>query len=274
MFAKARWIALSGSVVMLISGMSGGISVAVGGESDADFFEKRIRPLLIDRCESCHSTAKGKTSGGLALDTREGWVKGGDSGSPIVSGKPEESLLIRAVKYVADGPQMPPKEKGGKLAEAQIADLVEWVRRGAPDPRLAMARLGGMTVDEARRWWSFQPLNHVEPPAVKDSAWPSTDIDRFILAQQEARGLSRLAAADKRTLIRRITFDLTGLPPTPVEIETFLKDESSEAFTKLVDRLLASRAYGERWGRHWLDVARYADTAGDGADYPVRGARE
>lgn len=273
MLANAQRIARSFRVVLLVvAGMCAEVSVVAGAESDTDFFEKRIRPLLIDRCESCHSTAKGKTSGGLALDTREGWAKGGDSGSPIVSGKPDESLLIRAVKYVADGPQMPPKEKGGKLSEAQIADLVEWVRRGAPDPRVATARLGGLTVEEARRWWAFQPLKQVEPPAVKDSAWPSNDIDRFILAPQEARGLSHLAMADKRTLIRRATFDLTGLPPTPAEIATFLKDESAEAFAKLVDRLLASSAYGERWGRHWLDVARYADTAGDGADYPVREA--
>ena len=273
MLANPQRIARSFRVVLLFAaGMCAEVSAVAAAESDTDFFEKRIRPLLIDRCESCHSMAKGKTSGGLALDTREGWKTGGDSGSPIVSGKPDESLLIRAVKYVADGPQMPPKEKGGKLSEAQIADLVEWVRRGAPDPRVATARLGGLTVEEARRWWAFQPLKQVEPPTVKDSAWPSNDLDRFILAQQEARGLSHLATADKRTLIRRATFDLTGLPPTSAEIETFLKDDSAEAFAKLVDRLLASSAYGERWGRHWLDVARYADTAGDGADYPVREA--
>lgn len=241
-------------------------------ETDDDFFETKIRPLFIERCESCHSTAKGKTSGGLALDTRDGWTKGGDSGPAIVPGKPAESLLIRAVQYLADGPQMPPKEKGGKLPEAQIGDLVEWVRRGAHDPRVAASRIGGMTAEQARQWWAFQPLKQVETPVVKDKTWPSIDIDRFILAQQEARGISHLQTADKRTLIRRVTFDLTGLPPTPGEIETFLNDESAEAFATLVDRLLASSAYGERWGRHWLDVARYADTAGDGADYPVREA--
>lgn len=259
-------------ILVLATGLTAGISGVAAAETDTDFFEKRVRPLLIERCESCHSTAKGKTSGGLALDTREGWAKGGDSGPPIQPGKPEESLLIQAVRYAGDGPQMPPKEKGGKLPEAQIADLVEWVRRGAPDPRVTSARLGGLTVEAARRWWAFQPLRHVETPIVKDTAWPSTEVDRFILAQQEALGLSHVGPAEKRTLIRRATFDLTGLPPTPAEIDAFLADESSEAFANLVDRLLASTAYGERWGRHWLDVARYADTAGDGADYPVREA--
>ena len=248
------------------------VPVVAHAESDADFFEKRIRPLFIERCESCHSAAKGKTSGGLALDTRDGWMKGGDSGSPVIPGKPDASLLIRAVKYIGDGPQMPPKEKGGKLSDAEIAALVEWVQRGAPDPRTATVRIGGMSADEARRWWAFQPIRAVPLPVVKETAWPSTGIDRFVLSKLEQHGPTHLGAADKRTLIRRATFDLTGLPPTPEEIAAFLKDESPEAFANVVDRLLASAAYGERWGRHWLDVARYADTAGDGADYPVREA--
>ncbi|MDB5391390.1 MAG: hypothetical protein JWM11_7036, partial [Planctomycetaceae bacterium] len=234
-------------------------------ESDTDFFESRIRPLLVAKCDGCHSGVKGKTSGGLALDTRDGWQKGGDSGAVIVPGKPDESLLIRAVKYVADGPQMPPKDKGGKLQDAEIASLVEWVRRGAPDPRVTNARIGGMSAEEARRWWAFQPLRPITAPVVKDLSWPATDLDRFILAQQEQRGLTHNAPADKRTLIRRATFDLTGLPPTTEEIAAFLTDESQDAFAKVVDRLLSTPAYGERWGRHWLDVARYADTAGDGA---------
>jgi hypothetical protein len=180
--------------------------------------------------------------------------------------------LIRAVKYEEDGPQMPPADKGGKLPAAEIAALVEWVERGAVDPRTSAARLGGMTVAEARHWWAFQPLQPVQPPAVKEQAWPVNAIDQFVLAGLEQKGLQHVGSADKRTLIRRVTFDLTGLPPTPEEIAAFLKDDSPRAWDDLIDRLLASPAYGERWGRHWLDVARYADTAGDGADYPVREA--
>ena len=228
-------------------------------ESDAEFFEKRIRPLLVERCESCHSTAKGKTSGGLALDTRQGWRNGGDSGTPIAPGKPDASLLIMAVKYGEDGPQMPPKEKGGKLSESEIAALVEWVRRGAPDTRTTEARIGGMTASEARGWWSFQSVGPVELPVIKDAAWPINEIDRFVLATLEKRGLKHAAPADKRTWIRRATFDLTGLPPTLEQVEAFLQDAGNDAFESVVERLLGSTAYGQRWARHWLDVARYAD---------------
>ncbi len=254
-----------------------GLSVVICGllpsfaqaESDADFFENRIRPILIAKCDACHSDTKGKTSGGLALDTRDGWLKGGDNGAVIVPGKPDESLLIKAVRYADEDLQMPPPEKGGKLSDQEIAALTEWVKRGAPDPRVAAARIGGMTLDEARRWWAFQPVKNPSPPVVADAAWPRTDLDRFIAHQREQHGLKPTADADKRTLIRRATFDLTGLPPTPEEIQSFLGDESPDAFRKVIDRLLASPDYGVRWGRHWLDVARYADTAGDGSDYPV-----
>ncbi|MCY2965444.1 MAG: PSD1 and planctomycete cytochrome C domain-containing protein [Planctomycetota bacterium] len=228
--------------------------------------------MLIDRCEACHSSAKGKTSGGLALDTRAGWIKGGDSGSPIVPGEPEESLLIRAVRHTDSDLQMPPKDRGGKLADTEIAALVEWVTRGAVDPRVTAERIGGMSIDAARGWWSFQPVRTPVPPEVRDVTWPATPIDQFILAEQERRGMTHVALADRRTLLRRVTFDLTGLPPTTAELAAFLADESPAAFETVVERLLASPSYGERWGRHWLDVARYADTAGDGADYPVREA--
>ena len=238
-------------------------------ESDTDFFENRIRPILVAKCDGCHSNAKGKTSGGLALDTRDGWQKGGDNGAVIVPGKPDESVLIKAIRYQDEDLQMPPPEKGGKLTDREIAALTEWVTRGAPDPRIAAARIGGMSLDEARRWWAFQPLKKPAPPTVADTAWPRTDLDRFIALQRESHGLKPLADADKRTLIRRATFDLTGLPPTPEEIQSFLQDETSDAFGKVIDQLLASPDYGVRWGRHWLDVARYADTAGDGSDYPV-----
>ena len=232
---------------------------AARAESDAEFFEKHIRPLLVQRCESCHSAAKGKTSGGLALDTRDGWQKGGDSGPPISPGKPNESLLVRAVQYADDGPQMPPKEKGGKLSDAEIASLVEWVGRGALDTRTAEARVGGMTPEEARTWWSFQKVQSASPPAVKDSAWPRNAIDRFVLAELEKRNRVAAGSADRRTLLRRSTFDLTGLPPTPADVEAFSNDQAADAFERVVNRLLDSPAYGQRWARHWLDVVRYAD---------------
>jgi hypothetical protein len=228
-------------------------------ESDAEFFEKRIRPIFIERCETCHSAAKGKTSGGLALDTRDGWAKGGDSGPPIVPSKPEESLLIKAVRYEDDGPQMPPEEKGGKLPDAEIAALIEWVARGASDPRVAVTKIGGMTSDEARGWWAFQKVRRIEPPPVSNSAWPRSDIDHFVLAELEKQQLAPTATADRPTLLRRATFDLTGLPPTPAEVEAFVNDPAPDAFERVVNRLLDSPAYGQRWARHWLDVVRYAD---------------
>lgn len=254
----------------------GTVATQVRASDDTDFFENRIRPILAARCNACHSDAVGKTSGGLALDTQAGWMKGGDSGQVIVPGKPDESLLISAVRYEEGGLQMPPPNKGvsGKLTEQEIASLVEWVRRGAHDPRTSAEKIGGMSALEAKQWWSFQPLQAIQPPAVQNSLRTQAEIDQFILQQLEQHSLTPSGAADKRTLIRRATFDLTGLPPTPAEIAEFLADESQDAFSKLVDRILASPAYGERWGRHWLDVARYADTAGDGADYPVREARK
>ena len=235
------------------------LPAVVQAQDDAEFFEKRIRPLLVKRCESCHSAANGKMSGGLALDTREGWKTGGDSGSPILPGKPDESLLILAVNYNDDGPQMPPEENGGKLPNSEIAALMEWVRRGAPDPRTAQTRLSGMTEEESHRWWSFQPVRPIDAPIVKEVAWPNNQIDQFVLSELERRGLSHAEAADKRTLIRRATFDLTGLPPTPEEVEEFVNDSSSDAFERVVMRMLNSPAHGQRWARHWLDVARYAD---------------
>ena len=235
-------------------------------------FESRIRPLLLDRCQGCHSAATGKTSGGLALDSRDGWVRGGDSGPAIVPGDPESSLLVAAVRYGEDGPRMPPEDHGGPLPRADVDALVAWVAAGATDPRTGDQVLGGMSPEAARTWWAFQPLTSVTPPAVADADWPRGDIDRFVRHAQEERGIAPVGDADRRTLLRRATFDLTGLPPTPEEIAAFLADESPEAFARVIDRLLASPAYGERWGRHWLDVARYADTAGDGADYPVREA--
>ena len=203
-----------------------------------------------------------KLKGGLSLEHKDGWEKGGDRGPAIEPGKPESSLLIQAVRYKDEDLKMPPK---GKLSEREIALLTEWVAMGAPDPRnretkpTAGARID---VERGRKFWAFRPPVDPVIPTVRDQSGPATPLDRFILAGLEAKGLRPAPAADKRTLIRRATFDLTGLPPTPEEIDAFLADDSPDAFARVVDRLLASPRYGERWGRHWLDVARYADSNG------------
>ncbi|MEO2034555.1 MAG: PSD1 and planctomycete cytochrome C domain-containing protein [Planctomycetaceae bacterium] len=246
-------------------------ALATAQESDVAFFESRIRSLLIKHCLECHGPKKQES--GLRLDTRDGWVKGGDRGLAIVPGKPEKSLFITAVRYADKDLQMPPD--GKKLSAAQVADLVAWVKKGAPDPRRANSATptaSRMSLKEARTFWSFRPVKRPPLPKVKHEGWVKRPLDAFIGAKLEEKGLVPVDEASKRTLIRRATLDLTGLPPTLAEIQAFLNDESQQAFKTLTDRLLATSAYGERWGRHWLDVARYADTAGDGADYPVREA--
>jgi hypothetical protein len=229
-----------------------------------DFFEKKIRPLLVEHCYECHSSTSKKVKGDLLLDTREGTLKGGENGAVIVPGDPDKSRLIKAVRYTDPDLQMPPKNK--KLADAQIADLVAWVKMGAPDPRIntlpAVARTSDMEeqIREARKTWPFQTPKVSALPKVQNAAWIKSPIDRFILARLEAKGLSPAPAADKRALIRRATFDLTGLPPSIEEVNAFLADTSTNAFATFVDRLLASPHYGERWARHWLDVVRYTDS--------------
>src|SRR5262245_59190885 len=235
-----------------------------------EFFEKKIRPALAENCYACHSEKSKKPQGGLLLDSIEAMLKGGASGQPaIVPGDPEKSLLIRAIRQTDAKLQMP---MGGKLPDQVIKDFEAWVKMGAPAPRAsttAASNQPAYNFDEARKFWSFQPVKDHQPPKVKREAWVKSPIDRFILAKLEEKGLKPVADADKRALIRRATFDLTGLPPTPDEVEAFLKDASPDAFEKVVDRLLGSQAYGEKRGRHSLDVVRYADTAGDNSDYPV-----
>jgi hypothetical protein len=224
------------------------------------FFETRIRPVLADNCYKCHSQQSARVKGGLLLDTREGLLQGGEHGPAIVPGDAGKSLLIKAISYTDADLQMPPKQK---LSDAQIADLTTWVNSGAPAPAPAVAATGiTKAADAGKSHWAWQPLTKPGVPEVKDTAWPKTPVDNFILAKLEEKGLTPNPPADKNTLIRRASFDLTGLPPTPEEVENFLKDESPDAFAKVVDRLLASPRYGERWGRHWLDVARYSDTKG------------
>jgi hypothetical protein len=224
---------------------------------EADFFEKDVRPILIEKCLECHGEAAPKAK--LNLSTREGVLKGGRGGSAVAREKAEDSLLLRAIRYDGD-PRMPPD---GKLSDRHIEILSRWVKLGAPWPKaepLRMPAEAGITITEKQRgFWSFQPLKPVAIPGVSDRTWAKSAIDPFILSALEAKGLAPAKPADKRTLLRRATFDLIGLPPTPAEIDAFLSDQSPEAFARVVDRLLASPHYGERWGRHWLDVVRYAD---------------
>ena len=227
-----------------------------------EFFEAKVRPLLIAKCGECHGDHAKTIKGGLRLTSRDTLLKGGDSGPAAIPGKPAESSLIDAIQYVNE-PRMPPQ---GKLTPAEITILTMWVERGLPWPASATtsSSVPGKALwritDEQRKHWSFQPLRSVVLPTVKDPSWSQSEIDRWLLAGLESKGLKPAPAADKRTLIRRATFDLIGLPPTPTEVKAFLADTSPDAFGKLVDRLLASPRYGERWGRHWLDLVRYADS--------------
>ena len=221
----------------------------------AKLFESTIGPLLVEHCYECHSLQT-KQEGGLALDSRQGLLTGGDRGPALVPGDSAQSLLIQAVRY-SDDLAMPPD---GQLTQAQIAALERWVALGAVDPRKPPA------VDDkferAREHWAFQPLVLPKSAVVVDEAWPRNEVDRYILAKLEAAGLQPSPTADPATLVRRVTFDLIGLPPTPEDVEEFCRDPSPRAYEAIVDRLLASPQYGERWGRHWLDLARYADSSG------------
>lgn len=224
------------------------------------FFEKNIRPVLVAECYECHSTEKGKkVRGGLALDSREGLRKGGESGPVLVPNKPAQSLLIKALRHSDPKLAMPPKKK---LADDVIRTFEEWIRLGAPDPRTAGAVKKDADPTQGRNHWAYQPPRAPPIPTVKNTTWPRTDIDRFIVAALEHKGLTPVADAARRTLLRRLTFDLTGLPPTPAEMDAFLADTSPKATEKVVDRLLASAAFGEKWARHWLDVARFAESTG------------
>jgi len=227
---------------------------------DVRYFENNIRPLLATHCYDCHGPDEQESS--LRLDTFAGLMAGGDSGMAIVPGKPAQSLLLTAVEYQDSNLQMPPD---GKLDEREIAKLAHWIKLGAPHPDAGGAPVvakEGIDLEAGRKFWAFQPPVAMALPEVQNQHWPQSPIDRFILNQLEAHGLQPAAAADRQTLIRRTTISLIGLPPTPDEVDAFLADESPGALAAVVDRLLASPHYGERWGRHWLDVARYADSNG------------
>ncbi len=228
-----------------------------------EFFEKKIRPVLVQHCYECHSTEAKSLKAGLLLDSRDGWKRGGDSGPALLPSKPNDSLLIKAMKH-EDGLEMPPK---GKLPDEVIADFTKWIEQGAPDPRTAPAKALArreIDINAGKEFWCFRPIAQPTIPSVKDKAWPRADIDRFILAKQESVGIRAIGDADRATWLRRVTFDLIGLPPTPAEMDDFVLDSSPDAREQVVDRLLASPHFGERWGRHWLDIARFAESSGGG----------
>ena len=236
--------------------------------AEAEFFEKKVRPALAKNCQGCHNPRMKMAK--LDLSTAEGFAQGAESGPLFNKAEPGKSLLLRVTSY-EDRLKMPPT---GKLPDEQISDLREWVSMGAPWPG---AKPSGASVqvrkpsrtfsEEERNYWAFQPLKDRQPPAVKDTAWARTPIDRFLLTRMEEKNLKPALLAGKLTLLRRVTYDLTGLPPTEKEMQDYLADDSTEAFAKVVDRLLASPRYGERWGRKWLDVARYADSTGNDEDH-------
>jgi hypothetical protein len=231
--------------------------------ADTSFFEAKIRPVLAIKCYACHSSAQKSPMGGLLLDTKAGLHRGGATGQVIVPGKPDESRLLRALSYTDPHLQMPP---GGKLPDSVVADFRKWIADGAMDPRsddgaatVSARPLKGMSIEDGRKWWAFQPLRTRVQPVVRDTSWPRNEIDRFILSKLETAGLKPSPLADPRTLVRRVYVDVWGFKPTYEEVEAFSSDQSPDAYARLVDRLLDSPHYGEQWGRHWMDVARFAE---------------
>ncbi len=248
-------------VVLSLPAATGAPSRAAGPDAwGIEFFEKKVRPVLVQHCFACHSAEAKKNRklrGGLFLDSRDGLLQGGDTGPAVVPGKPNEGALLGALRYDGDV-RMPPK---GKLPDAVVADFEAWVKMGAPDPRGTVAsQKRTIDIEEGRKFWAYRLLVRHPAPAVKDIAWPASVVDRFVLARLEAKGLRPAPDADRATLARRLHYDLIGLPPTPEQIDAFVNDPSPDAYERLVDRLLASPHFGERWGRHWLDVARFAES--------------
>jgi len=250
-------------------------AIAFGGQSatitpdQLEFFEKKIRPVLVEHCYDCHSEERGKNKGELTLDTRDGIRAGGDRGPAVVPGKPDDSVLINAIRQ-AGQLHMPPDSRGGMLPDDVIADFEKWVKDGAADPRDSAKIVSARPAkpekvvewDKEREYWAFQKPKAAVPPGVTDEKWPKSGIDHFVLAKLEQKGLRPVRDADKRTLIRRVYYDIIGLPPTPEQVEAFARNKSPDAYEKLVDNLLASPRFGEQWGRYWLDVARYGESTG------------
>jgi hypothetical protein len=237
-----------------------------------EFFEKHIRPVLVKHCYKCHSAEAKTLEAGLRLDSREGMLKGGDSGPAVVPGAPEKSQLVKAIRHVDEDLRMPPEDR---LSDDVVKRFAEWIKIGAPHPRVetTLTQWAGIgNLNKVREFWSLRPVAGGVSANGENTSRPSNVIDRYLHEAMQSRGITPVGAADKRTLIRRATYDLTGLPPTPDEIDAFLADESPDAFARVVDRLLQSPHYGEQWGRHWLDLVRYADTSGCNSDFPVPSA--
>lgn len=254
------WSTTHGCLVGIL--LSGILQAAVADElppEDVLFFERHIRPIFVEHCYGCHSARADKIQAGLRLDSRAGWMKGGESGPAIFPGKVNESLLIQAVRY--ESLQMPPS---GKLPDAKIRLLEEWVARGAPDPRSDEREptRKDVTVEMGRAHWAFRAPTLAALREVKRLGWPRGMLDCYLLARLEQADIPPSPEASRDVLIRRVYFDLLGLRPTYEEIQQFLSDHSPDAYERLVDRLLSTPMFGERWARHWLDVARYADTKG------------
>jgi cytochrome c553 len=269
MFLIPRFVAL------LVLAVAVAAPVARAGQPEApsraaavEFFEKKVRPILAGYCYNCHS-ATNNSQGGLRVDDRNGLLQGGVGGPAVVPGHPEKGLLLRSVRYIDPNLKMPPNVR---LSPEQIADLTRWIKDGAAWPEVRPPRGFGKysaKYEKLRKeHWAWQPLREAKTPPVIDASWPRTSVDRFVLAGLERARLRPVSDADRTTLIRRVTFDLTGLPPTPAEIDAFLNDRSTDAYEKLVDRLLASPGFGEQWGRHWLDVARYGESTGSARNVP------
>ena len=265
------------SCVLVIAMMSGAFAAAADSPAkpasatiapaDLAFFENQVRPILVAKCYECHSQDSKILQGGLLLDSKPGWLKGGDSGQVVVPGKPDESLLVRAVRYTkVEHVQMPPK---GKMSDAEVEVLTQWVRRGAPDPRTtaAVAAKRVIDIEAGKKHWAFAPLANPQLPKAADDKWSRTSVDPFIRRELDRAQLKPNDLAERRALIRRAYFDLLGLPPKPEEIDAFVADKSPDAYEKLLERLLANPHYGERWGRHWLDLARFAESHGFEQDY-------
>ncbi len=268
--AGARLGILPGVMAVIVVGVGlatglGNGHRAVAGEVAADsarveFFESKVRPILVEHCYRCHSAGSKSIKGGLRLDDAAALRKGGDTGLAVTPGDPAASLLMKAVRYEDESLRMPPK---AKLPAESIAVLEFWIKSGAVFAPAAAVKAKvppGLDFESARSHWAYQPIREPAVPAVKHADWANAPLDRFVLAKLEQAGLEPAPRADRRTLIRRACFDLVGLPPSPAEVDAFVRDDAPDAFARLVDRLLASPHYGERWGRHWMDVARYADT--------------
>ncbi|MEQ8786833.1 MAG: PSD1 and planctomycete cytochrome C domain-containing protein [Pirellulaceae bacterium] len=263
-FSWALLLALLSANVLL-----GEATAAERDDAKAAFFEAKIRPVLVQHCYKCHSASAGKSEGSLTLDTRSGIRAGGDRGAAVVPGKPKQSILLEAVAHTNDDLQMPPKKE--RLPESVIADFERWIREGAFDPRdEASAARPPVDVEAGRRFWAYQPPRRQAPPDVENDAWPKRDLDRYVLAKLESAGLRPSADAPHAALLRRLFFDLVGLPPSPAELVRFQRAVKSDgidaALEAEVDALLASPQFGERWGRHWLDVARFAESSGKEAN--------